>query len=107
MCKKAVVFQTSFTELKGILISENLSDIVANSLYQNKGVISLEYVKLLKTEEDEGKKAQKLLNQLQQIISNDELQFESVVSELGSFEKLHPAIQGMRDKMCKLNSTAM
>ena len=100
--KEARVFQSFITELKDILASEKICDQVANTLYQNKGIVSLEYVLDLKNEKNEIEKAQKLLSFLEHQITADKSYFERITSELETFAKLQPVIQKMKEKLCKL-----
>ena len=82
------------------MAAEKLTDEVANSLYQNHGIISLEEVKNLKGEKDERSKAQELLSLL---ILRDGSDLKKIMAEFRSFEKLQPVIKEMDAKICKSN----
>ena len=99
--REEVVFHSFITELKALFVSENLTNEVANTLFQNQGIISLQYVLDLKSEKDEEERAQTLLTKLDQLILDDNLQFEVIADELGSFDGLKPVVRRMKDKWCK------
>ena len=103
--KEITVFQSSSDELQDVLVSEKLSDTVANTLYQSKGIISLEDVQQLKAITDEKEKAGSLIDLLHYEISCDRAKFEDITKVLSSYDKLKPMTDGMEVKLCKSSTS--
>ena len=92
------MFQSSIGKFKTILVENKLTDEVANSLYQNKGIISLEEVKQIKGKDTEDEKALSMLISLHQLILQDDVQFKQIMCELESFKSLQLVIEDILSK---------